>query len=61
MKDYMCFFYQFSDFHVLDDDDDDDDDEFDDDALFPAATIVRDPHHRESLARLEQGLSLRRA
>ena len=24
MKDYMCFFYQFSDFHVFDDDDDDD-------------------------------------
>ena len=27
MKDYMCFFYQFSDFHVFDDDDDDDDDD----------------------------------
>ena len=28
MKDYMCFFYQFSDFHVFDDDDDDDDELF---------------------------------
>ena len=27
MKDYMCFFYQFSDFHIFDDDDDDDDDD----------------------------------
>ena len=27
-KDYMCFFYQFSDFHVFDDDDDDDDELF---------------------------------
>ena len=29
-------------------------------ALFPAGTIARDPHHRESPARHEQGLSLRR-
>ena len=29
-------------------------------ALFPAGTIVRDPHHRESLTRCEQGLNLRR-
>ena len=29
-------------------------------ALFPAGTIVRDPHHRESPARREQGLGLRR-
>ena len=29
-------------------------------ALFPAGTIVRDPHHRESPTRREQGLSLRR-
>ena len=33
MKDYKCFFYQFSDFHVFDDDDDYDDDD-DDDELF---------------------------
>ena len=29
-------------------------------ALFPARTIVRDPHHRESPARREQGLNLRK-
>ena len=29
-------------------------------ALFPAGTIVRDPHHRESPTRREQGLNLRR-
>ena len=29
-------------------------------ALFPAGTIVRDPHYRESLIRGEQDLSLRR-
>ena len=29
-------------------------------ALFPAGTIVRDPHHRESLTRREQGLNLHR-
>ena len=28
--------------------------------LFPARTIVRDPHHRESLTHREQGLNLRR-
>ena len=47
-----------------DDDDDDDDDEWLTDemrlALFPAGTIVRDPHHRESPTRREQGLNLRR-
>ena len=53
------------------DDDDDDDDEWwgivflvslTDEmqlALFPAETIIRDPNHRESPARLEQGLNLR--
>ena len=30
-------------------------------ALFPAGTIVRDPHHRESPTHLEQGLNMRRA
>ena len=30
-------------------------------ALFSAGTIVRDPHHRESPTRREQGLNLRRA
>ena len=30
-------------------------------ALFPAGTIVRDPHHRESPTRRGQGSSLRRA
>ena len=29
-------------------------------ALFPAGTIVRDPHHHESPTRREQGLNLRR-
>ena len=29
-------------------------------ALFPAGTIVRGPHHRESLTRREQDLNLRR-
>ena len=29
-------------------------------ALFPAGTIVRDSHHRESPTRCRQGLSLRR-
>ena len=29
-------------------------------AFFPAGTIVRDPHHRESPTRREQGLNLRR-
>ena len=33
MKDYKCFFYQFSDFHVLDDDDDYDDDDHDDEVF----------------------------
>ena len=28
--------------------------------LFPAGTIARDPHHRESPTRREQGLNLRR-
>ena len=28
--------------------------------LFPAGTIVRDPHHRESRTRREQELNLRR-
>ena len=28
--------------------------------LFPAGTIVRDPQHRESLARHDQGWNLRR-
>ena len=42
------------------DDDDDDDDEFRRLALFSAANIVRDPHHRESPTRREQSLSLRR-
>ena len=27
-------------------------------AVFPAGTNVRDPHHRKSLTRCEQGLSL---
>ena len=47
-----------------DDDDDDDDDEWLTDemrlALFPAGTIVRDPYHRASPTRREQGLNLRR-
>ena len=30
-------------------------------ALFPAATIVRDPHHFKSPTRREQDLNLRRA
>ena len=29
-------------------------------ALFPAGTIVRDPHHRESPTRRKQDLNLRR-
>ena len=29
-------------------------------AVFPAGTIVRDPHHRESPARHEEALNLRR-
>ena len=29
-------------------------------SLFPAGTIVRDPHHRESLTRREQDWNLRR-
>ena len=29
-------------------------------ALFPAGTIVRDPHHRESPTRREQDFTLRR-
>ena len=29
-------------------------------ALFPAGTIVRDSHHRQSLTRREQDLNLRR-
>ena len=29
-------------------------------SLFPAGTIVRDPHHRKSPTRREQGLNLRR-
>ena len=29
-------------------------------AIFPAGTIVRDPHHRESPTSREQGLNLRR-
>ena len=29
-------------------------------ALFPVGTIVKDPHHRESPTRHEQGLNLRR-
>ena len=29
-------------------------------ALFPAGTIVRDPDHRESPTRREQGFNLRR-
>ena len=29
-------------------------------ALFPAGTIVRDPHHRESPTRRNQDLNLRR-
>ena len=29
-------------------------------ALFPAGTIIRDPHHRESPKRREQSLNLRR-
>ena len=29
-------------------------------ALFPAGTIVRDPHHREFPTRREQGLNLHR-
>ena len=36
------------------------DDEFFRLALFPAGTIVRGPHHRKSLTRREQGLSLHR-
>ena len=52
-----------------DDDDSDDDDEFffvvwlTDERrldLFPAGTTVRDPHHRESPTRRQQGLKLRR-
>ena len=56
----------------IDDDDDENDDDNDDEffvvwltderslALFAAGTFVRDPHHRESLIRREQGLTLRR-
>ena len=29
-------------------------------SLFPVGTIIRDPHHRKSLTRCEQGLNLRR-
>ena len=29
-------------------------------ALFPTGTVVKDPHHRESPTRREQGLNLRR-
>ena len=50
---------------IDDDDDDDDDDVFvvwlTDErclALFPAGTIVRDPHHRQSLTRCGQGLNM---
>ena len=39
------------------DDDDDDERRL---ALFPAGTIVRDPHHSESPTRREQNLNLRR-
>ena len=53
-------------------DDDDDNDDNDDDefffgmtdkrclALLPGGTIVRDPYHRQSLTRREQGLNLLR-
>ena len=39
---------------------DDDDDDDNDDNLFPAGTIARDPHHRESPTRRKQGLCPRR-
>ena len=52
---------------LVHDDDDDDDELFlwygwptKGVALFPAGTIVRDPHHRESPTCREQGLNLRR-
>ena len=44
-------------FAIFVDDDDDDERRL---ALFPAGTIVRDPHHRESTTRRVQDLSLRR-
>ena len=42
------------------DDDDDDDDDDNDGNLFPAGTIARDPHHRESPTSRKQGLFPRR-
>ena len=43
-----------------DDDDGDDDDDDNDGNLFPAGTIARDPHHRESPTSRKQGLFPRR-
>ena len=43
-----------------DDDDDEDDDDETDGNLFPAGTIARDPHHRESPTSRKQGLCPRR-
>ena len=62
------FAVQYSPLPLAGDDDDDDDGFFfvvwltDERRLasFPAETIVRDPHHRESPTRREQDLNLRR-
>ena len=53
------YIFLLGDCNISDDDDDDDDDDHKMHlALFPARTIVRDPHHLESLTHCEQDLNL---
>ena len=71
MNSFWLFLYSIKGRDLVfgdDGDDDDDDDEFFCSmvnrrkalALFPAETIVRDPHHGESPARNDQVLNMRR-
>ena len=71
MNSFWLFLYSIKGRDLVfgdDGDDDDDDDEFFCSmvnrrkalALFPAETIVRDPHHGESPARNDQVLKMRR-
>ena len=72
MNSFWLFLYSIKGRDLVFGDDGDDDDDDDDEflcsmvnrrkvlALFPAETIVRDPHHGESPARNDQVLNMRR-
>ena len=61
VPDILTFCISYESFKIHNNDDDYDEFFLLRSALFPAGSIVRGPHHRESPTRRQQGLNLSRA